>query len=206
MLIDCHECQVRVEAKEIGGYEYLRKGDSPSGRYLLLCCGNCEKPVLIQQDNVGSMVEGDIFDDPVHLFPPPDLVVNPRAPKAIRMALEEAIACFRARAYTASAIMCRKTLEGVCKEHGVSGKNLMTSLQAMHAKELIDKRLYEWSDALRLAGNEAAHGVDTNFSKQDAGDILDFANAIVDYLFSYRDQFKKFMDRQQMRKKKACPT
>lgn len=202
MLIDCPECEARVEAKEVGGYEYLRKGDNPSGRYLLLRCGDCQNPVLIQQDNVGNMAEGDIFDDPVHLFPPPDLAVNHRAPKAIKKALEEAIACFRARAYTASAIMCRKTLEGVCIEHGVKGKNLMTSLQAMRDKGLIDKRLYEWSDALRLAGNEAAHGVETNFSKQDAGDILDFANAIVDYLFSYRDQFQKFMDRQQKRTKK----
>jgi hypothetical protein len=203
MLIDCPKCQARVEAKEIGGYQYLRIGDNPSGRYVLLNCGGCEMPVLVQQNNVGNMAEGDIFDGPFVLFPTSDLVVNKRAPKPIRRALEEAIACFRARAYTASAIMCRKTLEGVCTEHGVKGKNLMTSLEEMRDKDLIDKRLFEWSDALRLAGNEAAHGVDTNFSKQDAEDILDFANAIVDYLFSYRDQFQKFMDRRQKNRRKA---
>jgi hypothetical protein len=44
-------------------------------------------------------------------------------------------------------------------------------------------------------GNEAAHGVGTTVSKQDARDLLDFTTAIIDYLFSYRDQFEKFRTR-----------
>ena len=63
----------------------------------------------------------------------------------------------------------------------------------------IDARLFEWSDALRLAGNEAAHGVATKISETDARDILEFTNAILDYMFSYRDRFEQF------RKRRAAP-
>jgi hypothetical protein len=91
--------------------------------------------------------------------------------------------------------MCRKTLEGVCAAHGVNQKSLMESLRDLREKEMIDDRLFEWSDALRSAGNEAAHDVKVIVSRNDAWDILDFTNAIVDYLFSYRDQFEQFRAR-----------
>jgi hypothetical protein len=65
MLIDCQTCQARVKAKEIGNYQYMRQNENPSGRYVLLRCNGCGVPVLVQQDNIGNMAEGDIFDDPV---------------------------------------------------------------------------------------------------------------------------------------------
>lgn len=121
--------------------------------------------------------------------------MNPKAPRPVQVALDEAFRCYRTRAYTAAVIMCRKTLEGVCASHGVNAKSLAGMLKAMQTTGLIDNRLFEWSDALRVAGNEAAHGVGTTVSQQDARDLLDFTTAIIDYLFSYRDQFEKFRTR-----------
>ncbi len=142
------------------------------------------------------MAAGDIFNSaPVVLYPQSDLRVNPKAPPVIRAAAEEDINCYRARAYTAAAIMCRKTLEGVCEAHGVKERTLAASLQTMLDMDLIDKRLYEWSDQLTLIGNEAAHGVGVVSSAQNARDGLDFTIGIIDYLFSYRDQFEKFKQR-----------
>ena len=91
--------------------------------------------------------------------------------------------------------MCRKALEGICAEHSVSERNLAASLKKMKEAGLIDDRLFEWSDSLRIAGNEAAHGVGLTISQPDAKDILEFTNAILDYLFSYRDRFEKFKQR-----------
>jgi Domain of unknown function (DUF4145) len=59
---------------------------------------------------------------------------------------------------------------------------------------MIDERLFEWSDALRVVGNEAAHGVGLSID-QDAKDTLEFTNAILDYIFSYRDRFEQFKKR-----------
>jgi hypothetical protein len=63
--------------------------------------------------NVGNLAEGDKWDTPQLVFPTSDLRVNPNAPRDIQAAFDEACNCYRARAFTACAIMCRKTLEGV---------------------------------------------------------------------------------------------
>jgi hypothetical protein len=151
--------------------------------------------MVIRQTNIGNMAEGDVWDKPFLVFPSPDLQANPRAPQPIRRAFEEACGCYRAQAYTASAIMCRKALEGICVEHDVKERNLALSLKKMKDTGLIDDRLFEWSDALRLAGNEAAHGVETNIESADAKDIIEFTNAIIDYMFSFRDRFDQFKKR-----------
>lgn len=91
--------------------------------------------------------------------------------------------------------MCRKTIEGVCAEHGVAERSLSLSLKKMKEDGLIDERLFEWSDALRVVGNEAAHGVDISIAQPDARDAIEFTNAILDYLFSYRDRFEQFKKR-----------
>jgi len=195
MVVECGTCEAFVEAQEIGGYEYLRRGDKPSGRYLMLRCLRCESPLLVGQDNVGNQIEGDIWDTPVRMYPAAEQRVNPDAPKAIRAAYGEAVACFRAKAYTATAIMCRKTLEGVAAVHGAAEKTFMRSLDRMRSDGLIDERLFEWANLLRMAGNEAAHDVGVTFSREDASDMLDFTGAIIDYLFSFRDKFDRFRAR-----------
>ena len=141
------------------------------------------------------MADGDIWDTPQLVYPTADLRANPKAPQSIRRAFDEACSCYRANAYTASAIMCRKTLEGICDAHGVSERTLAATLKKMLELGLVDERLFQWSDLLRLAGNEAAHGVGLTISQPDAKDILDFTAAIMDYLFSYRDRFEEFKAR-----------
>jgi hypothetical protein len=91
--------------------------------------------------------------------------------------------------------MSRKTLEGICAVHGVTEHSLATSLRKMHKQNLIDDRLFEWSDLMRAAGNEAAHGVGLSIQQADAKDILEFTNAIMDYLFSFRDRLEEFKRR-----------
>jgi hypothetical protein len=91
--------------------------------------------------------------------------------------------------------MCRKALEGVCQEQKAKGRNLMASLKELRDRGVIDTRLYEWSDALRITGNDAAHGVDFIVSREDAEDVLGFTEAIIEYIFLYSDRFNTFMER-----------
>ncbi len=199
MVVECQQCEAFVEAQALSVYEYLRTETKPSGRYLFLKCLKCESPILVSQDNIGNMADGDIWDTPVRIHPSQEIRVNPDAPKSIRVAYLEAINCFKARAYTASAIMCRKTLEGVCEAHGIQERTLVKSLEKMKNDGVIDGRLYEWSDELRLAGNEAAHDVNVTISAEDSKDMIEFTNAILDYLFSFRDKFERFKNRRQRR-------
>ena len=195
MIIECAECRKHVEAKEAGKYWRSFNGEAPSCLYSLLACTECRSPILVRQTNIGNLAEGDQWDTPFVMFPQTDARVNPNAPPDIRSAFEEACACYRSRAFTAAALMCRKTIEGTCAVHGVTERNLSASLKKMKEQGLIDERLFEWSDALRLVGNEAAHGVGVTISQADAKDTLEFTNAILDYMFSFRDRFEQFRRR-----------
>ncbi len=192
MIVECETCNAYVEARDYGHYEKRGDNQKPFSRILLMACSKCFGPLLIEQTNIGNIIEGDVWDTPRRLFPTTKYRPNPNAPKEIQATFEEAYTCLRSRAYTAAAIMCRKTLEGVCKTHGAEKQNLMQSLKKMKEDGLIDERLYEWSNTLRNAGNEAAHDVGVAVSETDATDIIEFTNAILDYLFSFRDRFEKF--------------
>jgi hypothetical protein len=69
----------------------------------------------------------------------------------------------------------------------------MSKLSAV--KGHIEGRLLEWAEALRNFGNEAAHDVGVTISAQDAKDIMTFTEALIEYVFTYRDQFERFKKR-----------
>jgi len=121
--------------------------------------------------------------------------ISQSLPKPIQAAFIEAQTCFRNKAFTASTIMCRKTLEGICAAHQVSQRTLVASLKELRDRGIIEQRLYEWADALRISGNEAAHEVNVTVPAEDARDILEFTNALLEYVFTFRDKFEAFKKR-----------
>ncbi len=192
MILECKNCQALVNAEFMADYKYYF--DIPEanitgipGAYELWKCPNCQKPFLIDTDETSS---GYLM-----LYPTEDNRVNPNLPAPLKFAYAEAISCYKVKAYTATAIMCRKTLEGICAEHGIKDNNLVRSLKALKDKGIIENRLYEWADALRISGNEAAHDVAVTISPEDARDILEFTNALLEYLFTFRDRFEQFKQR-----------
>ena len=144
--------------------------------------------------------DGFYSDSPSRVFP----LVEQRqlgfaVPQNIQEAFNEAVVCFKAKAYTASAIMCRKTLEGLCDAHGATKGTLAKRLAKLHEERIIEAQLFQWAEALRNLGNEAAHGVDSQTSRQDCEDILEFTEALAQYVFTYRDRFEKFKKRRTKR-------
>ncbi len=99
--------------------------------------------------------------------------------------------------------MYRKTLEGVCQQHGMSASNLKASLANLKEKGVIEGRLFEWADELRLAGNEAAHDVNVEVQSRDAGDTIEFTKALLEYVYTFREKFEEFKER---RSKKELKT
>ncbi len=95
--------------------------------------------------------------------------------------------------------MCRRTLEGICAHHNMQGGNLVKKLQQLRADGVIEQRLFEWADSLRMVGNEAAHDVTSTVSKEDARDLLDFTRALVEYIFTFTESFRKFQERRARR-------
>jgi hypothetical protein len=188
LLLECQPCGAVVDAIAIGRYE-REVDDAYPDSVQLMKCPRCLNPILVEVDDVVG--DGDQF-----------IVLYPSAPKAsmsvpedIRKAFEEAAACLRAKAHTAASIMCRKTLEGICQAHGVKKPGLLNGLKELRERGLIESRLFEWADQLRIQGNEAAHDVKVTTSAQDARDVVEFTHALLEYIFTFNDKFEAFKRR-----------
>jgi len=198
MLVECTVCEAFVDGELIADYIKVDEESGMAGKYSFLKCPRCARPfVMVQVD------DGPGWDEPSRLYPPIEMGVGLAIPNSLRLAYDEARACFRAKAYTATAIMCRKTLEGIADENKITARNLAASLKEMKEKGIIENRLYEWADALRIFGNEAAHGVNTRISPQDAKDILEFTHALLEYVFTFQEKFEQFKNRQSNSKSAA---
>jgi Domain of unknown function (DUF4145) len=179
MIVDCKDCSVRVDGIVIGCYEYHDAGHSPPTRITLLKCPRCQHPILSREQELWR----NSWSKPETVYPSEGDTVNPNLPEEIQVTIREARSClFRAKAYAASAIMCRKALEGLCALHDIKTPNLNKSLNKLRERGLIEGSLFEWANALRLVGNEAAHDIAPQISGEDAQDLLEFTEAIVDYV------------------------
>ena len=154
-----------------------------SVKYSLVKCPDCNEPILLKS---GLVYEINQFVWAI--------------PEKLRHALIECLKCYRISSFDATALMCRKVLEMFCVLKGVKirGSNLKTAIHKLRENDIINEQLFAWAESLRDIGNKAAHDIDTNFTSQDAKDILDFTIAILDFTYSFKEKFEKF----QLRNKK----
>ena len=154
----------------------------------LLECPQCNHMLF-----AGSYVDQE--GAPSRLWPDPEKFVSWSIPEIVRPSLEEANICFKAGAYNACAVMCGRSLEGVCRHFGTLKKYLGGGLRELLDRQIIDGRLFQWAEELQKARNLSAHATGTRISKADARDLLDFVNAICEYVFVLTDKFNRFIKR-----------
>lgn len=194
MLLDCPSCEAKVDARV--QCSYVAPNEFASLRISLAKCPVCNAPFLATEEEDPFV---DEWGKPQRLYPPPEVNHAATFPKPIQLAYDEARASYGAGSYTAAAVMCRKALEAICHEHGVSERTLAASLKLLRERGVVEQRLYEWAEALRDAGNDAAHDVNVTVSREDASDLLDFTLALGEYLFTFRDRFEEFRKRRASR-------
>jgi len=201
MILECKQCQALVDAHENCRYHWGDPSEGLQEVFVFSNCPRCGRPFLTAHEDLGDDEHGvPVLSDPDVLHPNPEIRLSPNLPRRIQHSHLEAQACFRAKAFTATAIMCRKTLEGLCAEHGVQAKSLVGALKELRDRGVIENRLFDWADALRIVGNEAAHDVAVTVASEDARDTLEFTNALLEYVFTFRDRFEAFKQRRQQRR------
>ena len=196
--VNCPKCAKPAVATERGHHRYGIDDELGYLERFLATCNNCLSPFLLER--TGEIYDIDEYDNEratwgefQMLYPAP-AKLGASVPKSIAEAHAEAEICFSARAYTACAIMCRRALEGICVHHGLK-KNLKANLDELKKQGVIENRLFEWADSLRIAGNDAAHKVDVTFTREDARDVLEFTRALNEYIFTFADAFEQFNKR-----------
>jgi hypothetical protein len=205
MIIECSYCEAKVDATIIA--QHVDPPDQQVGpmfQVSLLVCPNCKNALVAGQDEstFGPPNDGQ-WEDPVRVWPRPIKYLSPAIPELVRSSLDEANMCYNARAYKACAVMCGQSLEGMCRHFKTKSKILAQGLKELLDQGIIDKRLWAWSNALRDLRNIGAHATEIRVSKEEASDLVVFANAICEYVFVLSVQFKSFMDRQVKKKAEA---
>jgi len=190
-ILECPDCDTNVAAEVLKHIDVSEPDWSLRSRYSFLACPRCQHPFVMAQDDIG---EG--WDTPILLFPERVGGLGSSVPEPIRRAFAEALICFSAKAFTASAIMCRKSIEGLCHDQEASGRTVVAKLADLQAKGVVEARLHAWADALRMSGNQAAHDVEVSTSRADAADLIDFARALHEYVYTFGERLKHFQARQ----------
>jgi hypothetical protein len=199
ILIECPDCKIVAHVEPIGEYHNENPYDwMDANKFYFTKCPTCSQPIVMEAFRTIDMATNEVeWHTPVRLYPVSSFHVNPVIPEDIKTALTESIKCYESSLYTPTVIMCRRTLEGFCQIMGIK-KNvpLVKALAKLKEDGIINEQLYQWATLLRDSGNQAAHDIQSSFSADDAKDILDFTIAILDFSYSFKDKFDKFIKRQ----------
>src|SRR5262245_51067198 len=98
MIIECHICEAKVDARLVGEYIYQDEGDPDDYHACLLECPKCHTGLL------GGRF-GFEAEPLTRLWPSPEAFISHDIPDIIRNSLEEARICLKAGAYNASTVM-----------------------------------------------------------------------------------------------------
>ena len=197
----CRHCGTQSTSEILGSKDFIetendgRDLTGPEYRYRMVSCAACGDVSLLVAMKLYSDDEDGIYDDDFAVYPAPPRSISSAVPANLQNAFAEARTCYQARAYIASAIMCRRALESLAIERGVTERNLARSLEKLRDQGDIDSRLYDWCNELRLAGNEAAHDVGRKVTQEDARDMNDLTEAIIDYVFVFQARYEQFQKR-----------
>jgi Domain of unknown function (DUF4145) len=216
-IIDCPVCKAKVGAEEKGRMQrggWIDEAGEPWGDLLLMgSCPKC-KTYLVgtarQTHFHGFEDEEDVWTDIVRVYPsPPKTFSSYRIPHVVTASLSEADKAIQADAHMAACVMFGRALEAVCRnilipkddDDGTTDdkkKNLMlgAGIKQMREKNIIDDRLFDWSQHLQVFRNLSAHP-DENFSvsRVDAEDLQAFVYAIIEYVYDLTDRYEEFKQR-----------
>jgi len=188
LAVICRACGYPSSAYVVG--KITRDGDAEDEPFelSLIQCEFCDSPSLVRQDDASEAA-------PVEVWPTRRRTLHEGIPRRVRDGVIEARKCYEAGAFLATAVMVRRAMEGFCAENGVRNKNLHRALQDLVERDVIDGRLLEWADGLRILGNVGAHFTEDAVGKQDASDALDLVEAMLDYVYVFSIKFQQFQVR-----------
>lgn len=192
MIVECSYCESKTDARVVAQHDAYNPEEDPAAfTVFLLECPSCKN----------SLVAGQYLEledgPPTRLWPSPDKQLSDIIPPIVGHSMEEAAKCFKVGAYSATAVMCGRALEGICRVSNTKSKFLGGGLKELKEMGLIDSRILKWGEELQRHRNIGAHATDEKISKEDARDLVDFLTAICDYIFVLNEKYNKFMKRKE---------
>lgn len=227
-IIDCPWCKAKVAAAE-GGTATRTYFDDEIGEPFaeMLHVGTCPrcKSLLAGRSHQTGFKnfdsDEDEWSDPVRVYPkPPKEFSSTRIPRVTTDSLLDADRSLQAGAHIAACVMLGRALEAVGEDvvysyatkaaapGGTIEKKRLSldqGIRRLRDLNVIDDRLYSWSQDLRAFRNVAAHAVDASISREDAEDLQSFTYAIIEYVYDLTDRYEEFKAREARRAQRKKP-
>lgn len=199
--VECGLCGRSVAAELIGQFaQHTDEDDWSVGvEIALVRCSYCGRAIVTSRwfEQWGDEKTDVDFGPHVRVWPAPLRELAEEAPAGVRSDYVEAQRCLEIGAYRAAALMARRLLEAIAVDLGATSWQLAAKLAELSERGVIDGRLLEWATALKEVGNEAAHNLAAPASREDATDALAFAEALADYVYTFRARFDRFKARRE---------
>jgi Domain of unknown function (DUF4145) len=148
----------------------------------ILLCSTCSKPTIEEDtQNVDRNIISSRSKNAKILYP----IINNRftdIPEKIGKKYMEALHV-RNVSPGSCAVMIGRTLEAVCNHENAQGRNLAQKLNDLAQKDKIPNTLVEMAQQLRELRNLDAHEAEDEVTETDVPIIIDFVEAILEYLY-----------------------
>jgi hypothetical protein len=99
--------------------------------------------------------------------------------------------------WDAAVLVAHSALEAALRENGAQGKTLKQEIGDLAAKGFLPPLMKEWSDQVRLLGNDAAHPDPLHGppDPQDSRDIVGFLDFLLKYLYNLPYNINRYRER-----------
>ncbi|MBO3663119.1 DUF4145 domain-containing protein [Microbacterium stercoris] len=118
-------------------------------------------------------------------------------PAAISAPADEAYRCLSIDAYRAAVLMSRAVIEATAKKQGIKTGRLVDKIDALAERGHIRPLVAEAAHAIRLMGNDMAHGdfASTAISRADAEDALVLMDEVLNDVFAVKNRLEGLLAR-----------
>lgn len=106
--------------------------------------------------------------------------------------------------WDAAAVMIRSALQITLRLNDAVGDDLKSEIDDLAAKGILPPIMKEWSNELRLLGNDSAHPKTEQAEKnsRDVKDAVEFLDYLLQYLYDLPKQILEYRNRKQKKDKK----
>ncbi len=150
--------------------------------YNMLMCSTCSRPTLQKTIRPYNKVDGEWFPSTTEVLYPSFKTSLINLPEKVERRFSSALRVQHVEP-NAFAVMVGKTLEAVCNHEKIEGKTLSDKLNKLATSGRIPLILAQMAQQLRQIRNLGAHDAEDEITDEDVPIILDFLEAILEYLY-----------------------
>lgn len=200
--IECPFCGERGKFATVFQAQKKKPNSRKTLNFDTLKCANCAGYVQVlwsasEHGPHQGLHEFRVQPWPLHVPDPPE-----HWPAEVRRGWQQAHRSLLNESWDAAAVMARGALQAALRQQGAQGANLKEEIRHLASRGILPPLMREWSDEVRLLGNDAAHA-DTKNDGVDSVDACDVVR-LLDYLLEYLYNLPKAIADYRQRRKSCA--